>query len=253
MRGPVDAIELLGVRYARLTAVEALARAEQLYERDEPAWLAVVNAHGLNLAASDPFFREVLGRADLVLNDGKGVMLAALLRRRPFPVDLNGNFFTPLLLERAAQRGWPAFLLGADRGVAERAAAHLEARHPGLEVAGCRHGYIAPDEQEEVEAAIRDSGAGLLLVGMGNPLQERWLDRHLARTGARLGLGVGAFLDFQAGVTPRAPGWMNRVGVEWVHRLALDPGRLWRRYLLGNPVFLARVLREQARTGPGPE
>jgi exopolysaccharide biosynthesis WecB/TagA/CpsF family protein len=245
--GPADTIEILGVRYAQLTAAGALALAETLYERDDPAWMAVENVHGLNIAASDPSFLAVLDRADVVLNDGKGVMLAALLRGRPFPVDLNGNFFTPLLVEKAAQRAWPVYFLGAARGVAGHAAERLRRRHPELVVAGCRHGYIAASEDEEVVSDIRESGAGLLLVGMGNPLQERWLDRHMAATGARLGVGVGAFFDFQAGVVPRAPAWMNRVGIEWLHRLAFEPGRLWRRYLVGNPLFLYRVLKEQAR------
>jgi exopolysaccharide biosynthesis WecB/TagA/CpsF family protein len=151
------------------------------------------------------------------------------------------------LLERAALRGWPTYFLGAGEGVAERAAELLQRRWPKLVIVGTRHGYVAPGESGEVCAAIRAAGTGLLLVGMGNPLQERWLDAHLAGTGARLGVGVGAFFDFQAGVVPRAPVWMNRLGIEWVHRLAQEPGRLWRRYLLGNPAFLYRVVRERAR------
>jgi exopolysaccharide biosynthesis WecB/TagA/CpsF family protein len=253
---PLATIDILGVRYARLTPDEALDEAEVLYDRDRPAWLAVENVHGLNISWTDPSFREVLSRADLVLNDGKGVMLAALLHGRPFPRDLNGNFFTPLLLERAAARGWPSYFLGADPGVAELAAERLRERLPGLRIVGCRHGYISPAQADVVLADIRASGAGLLLVGMGNPLQERWLDEHIARTGARLGVVVGAFFDFQAGKVQRAPVWMNRAGIEWVHRLAGEPGRLWRRYLVGNPAFMYRVVRERLgelrRRGPAP-
>jgi exopolysaccharide biosynthesis WecB/TagA/CpsF family protein len=247
VEGRISSVEILGVNYARLHPNEALDHAEMLYQLDEPAWLAVENVHGLNIAWSDPSFRAVLERAALVLNDGKGVMLAALLQGRRFPADLNGNYFTPLLLERAAERRWPVYFLGADPGVAETAATVLRRRHPALEVVGCRHGFIAPGEEEEVVAAVRQSGAGLLLVGMGNPLQERWLDRNMARTGARLGMGVGAFFDFQAGKVPRAPRWMNRAGIEWVHRLGQEPGRLWRRYLVGNPLFLWRVAVERLR------
>jgi exopolysaccharide biosynthesis WecB/TagA/CpsF family protein len=243
----VPEIEILGVRYARLAPADALERAEKLYERDEPAWVAVENVHGLNIAWSDPSFRAVLARADLVLNDGKGVMLAAMLQSRPFPADLNGNLFTPLLLQRAAERRWPVYFLGADPGVAEAAAEVLRGRLPALEVAGCRHGFISPGEEDDVVATVQRSGAGLLLVGMGNPLQERWLDANIARTGARLGLGVGAFFDFQSGKVARAPAWMNRAGIEWLHRLGQEPGRLWRRYLVGNPLFLWRVAGERVR------
>jgi exopolysaccharide biosynthesis WecB/TagA/CpsF family protein len=100
-----------------------------------------------------------------------------------------------------------------------------------------------------VVGEIRRAGPGLLYVGLGNPLQERWLAAHLPSTGARLGVGVGAFLDFQAGEMKRAPGWMNRAGVEWVHRLALEPQRMWRRYVYGNPRFIYRVLRQRAAGG----
>lgn len=240
-------IEVLGVPIACLTPEAALAEIERLYDSEHPAFVAHVNAHTLNLATEDPGFHEVLRRADLVLNDGKGVMLAARLRGTRFPADLNGNFFSPLVLGRAAERGWPVFFFGASPGVAKRAAERLKERLPGLEVAGVRDGFFAPGGEGEVAREIREAGAGLLLVGLGNPLQERWIHRHLEQTGARVGVGVGAFFDFQAGVVPRAPGLLNRLGLEWVYRLTREPRRMWRRYLVGNPLFLARVARAGRR------
>lgn len=237
-------VDVLGVPFARLTPEETVVEVERLYERDEPAWIAIENAHALNLASTDPAHREVLRRADLVLNDGKGVMLGAWLLGESFPADLNGNFTSPLLLATAEDRGWSVFLLGAAPGVIERAAERLEEKYPNLTIAGVHHGFIRGREGE-VAAQIRASGAGLLMVGMGMPLQEHWLDRHLRDTGVRLASTAGAFFDFQAGEISRAPVWMNRVGLEWVHRLAMEPRRMWRRYLMGNPVFIGRVLKQR--------
>ena len=207
--------------------------------------LAYVNAHTLNLATTDPSYAEVLKKASLVLNDGKGVLLAGVILGRRFPADLNGNLFTPLLVEYAAASGWSIYILGARPGVAERVANVLKDKHPGLAIAGTMHGHFSPAEEDDVVQKIKETNPGLLLVGMGNPLQERFLARRLSDTGARVGLGVGAYLNFQVGEISRAPGWMNRIGIEWVHRLLKEPRRMWRRYLLGNPLFVWRVIRSR--------
>lgn len=235
-------IEILGIPIACLDVGEAVSVIERLVT-GPPAVVAHVNAHTLNLAYSNPRYAEVLRRADLVLNDGKGVMLAARINGQRFPADLNGNRLTPLLLRRAAEHGWRVFFLGARPGVARQAAEKLQDRIEGLNVVGTRDGFFK-DEDEVIED-IRSSQAQLVLVGMGNPLQEQFLDRCLARTGAGIGIGVGAFFDFTVGRTPRAPGWMSRAGIEWVHRLAQEPRRLWRRYIIGNPQFLFRTLNER--------
>jgi exopolysaccharide biosynthesis WecB/TagA/CpsF family protein len=242
-------LEILGVPFARVAPEQALDHVEALYQRAAPAFVAYANVHTVNLAVADRGYLDVLRRAGLVLNDGKGVMVAARLYGKPFPADLNGNFFTPLLLRRAAARGWPVFFFGARPGVARRVADRLEREIEGLAVTGVRDGY--PGDAGEAIAEVRSSGAEVLLAGLGNPRQEHWLDRHLAATGARLGVGVGAFFDFQAGELKRAPGWMNSAGLEWVHRLSREPGRMWRRYLIGNPLFLARTARERLSSRPG--
>jgi exopolysaccharide biosynthesis WecB/TagA/CpsF family protein len=247
---------VLGVRIAGGMPGDALDDLVAAARERPPVSLAFANAHVLKLAARDDEYRSQLGRFDFVLNDGVGVSMAARLQGRRFPANLNGSDFTPQLLRRCAANGWPVYLLGGLPGVAEQAAAKLKSVTPGLQVAGTRHGYFEPGEEPAVAAAVRASGAQVVLVGLGNPDQEAWLDRHLPATGARLGVGVGAFLDFAAGRVRRAPAWVNAAGLEWVYRLLREPGRLWRRYLLGNPEFLARVAwervfrRGEPRTGP---
>jgi exopolysaccharide biosynthesis WecB/TagA/CpsF family protein len=241
----LKSIRLLDVPVAMISPEEALAEIERLYLEDIPATVAYVNAHTLNLATSDIEYRRVLQEADLVLNDGAGVAMAARLQGRRFPANLNGSDFNPRIVRLASERGWPVFFLGGRPGVARSAAERLQGRFNRLNVAGYRDGYF--EDESAVVDEIKRSGAGLLMVALGNPKQELFLARHLSATGARLGVGVGAFFDFTAGAVPRAPQWMNRAGIEWIYRLAQEPGRMWRRYLIGNPVFLARSIREAVR------
>jgi len=253
VRAEVPSVTVLGVRVARLTAQQALDEIERLHAAG-PALVAFANAHSLNLAVDDPGYAELLNGAELMLNDGSGLAIAARWRGAPFPENLNGTDFTPRVLELAARRGWRVHLLGGRPGVAERAAALLTSRIDGLDVVGTGDGYFDRDDPAAVGAVvegIRALDVDVLLVAMGNPLQERWLAEHLTSTGAAIGVAVGAFFDFTAGDVRRAPAWMRRVGVEWVWRLGLEPGRMWRRYVLGNPRFLLRVAREQLRR-PGP-
>ncbi len=236
-------IEVLGLPVANLDAAAALELIDRIYNEQPGSLIAYANAHTINVAYADPAYREVLLRAGVVLNDGSGIALAARISGDRFSANLNGSDFNPRILELAAERGWPVYFLGGRPGVAATAAARLKARYPNLQVAGSRHGYWRLEETVQVIEAIRDSGATVVMAALGNPLQEKWLDKHLGSTGARIGVGVGAFLDFVAGEVPRAPAWMNRWGIEWVFRLVQEPGRLWKRYVLGNPLFLARVLR----------
>jgi exopolysaccharide biosynthesis WecB/TagA/CpsF family protein len=245
------AVDILGVPYRPLTTQQAIDSVVMLYERDVPAFVAHANAHTINLATDDPSYREVLQRADLVLNDGKGVMIGARILGKKLPADLNGNHFSPLVLQEAAKRGWKVFFFGAKPGVADRAAEQLSKRFPDLEIVGVRNGYIPEDQMQELVAHIATSGATLLFVGLGNPAQEKWIARHLWPSEVRLAVGVGAFFDFQAGEIERAPKWMNRMGLEWVFRLLKEPKRMWKRYIYGNPRFLWNVLKQRFR-GPKP-
>ena len=244
---------MLGVDVAVTNGDDALARVARVFHQPLPAAVNYANAHTLNLAYDSSAYRAALNRSALVLNDGIGLHLAARMRGVRFPENLNGSDFTIRILELAAAHGYRTFLLGAAPGVAEVAAVRLVEQVAGLRVVGVEDGY--GNDPEATCARIRRSGADLVLVGMGNPLQELWLDRHLAGTGARVGVGVGAFLDFRAGVVKRAPSVLNDLGIEWLFRLAQEPRRLWARYLVGNPVFLRRTALEalrRRRSSPAP-
>ena len=244
----LDSIDLLDVKITSATADDVLAHIDRrMGPAADPLFVAFANANTLNLASATPQYRSALSRADLVLNDGIGVALGARMLNRRFPENLNGTDFLPRLLELAANRGWRVFLLGGQMGTAEAASDRLRARIPKLEVVGVHHGYLTPASNQEVVSTIRASGAQVVLVGMGNPAQENWLASNLEASGARLGVGVGAYLDFAAGRVPRAPAWMRRARMEWVFRLLIEPRRLWQRYLVGNPLFLVRSARHARR------
>ena len=167
------------------------------------------------------------------------------MRGLNFPDDLNGSDFTLRVLALAAKRDWGVFLYGGEGDVAQRAAEALHQRVPGVRIVGVQDGFSG--ERDAVARRVRDSGADVVIVALGNPLQELWLNEWLPETGCRLGVGVGAFLDFVSGRVPRAPAWMHAIGLEWVYRLYREPRRLARRYVLGNPLFLYRAWRMRAQ------
>ncbi|MEC8653511.1 MAG: WecB/TagA/CpsF family glycosyltransferase [Planctomycetota bacterium] len=204
------------------------------------------NADCMNVAARRPDYLAALRDPKArVYADGVGMRIAGWISRRPVIANVNGTDMFPALCERAAARGLRLYLLGAAPGVAQRAADRMTARFPALKVVGARDGFFDHERCDHVIDAVNDSGAELLLVAFGAPLQELFLRRHADRLQPPARLGVGGLFDFFSGDKPRAPRWLRAASLEWVWRLAVEPRRLWRRYLVGSPLFLARVLRWQ--------
>ncbi|PPB80703.1 exopolysaccharide biosynthesis WecB/TagA/CpsF family protein [Albidovulum inexpectatum] len=201
-----------------------------------------LNAHCANVAARDPLYASALRRADHILPDGIGIELAARLRGNRLTANLNGTDFIPALLREAARRGLSVFLFGARPGTAERAADRLIRDIPGLRVLGTMDGYDDAQDEEAAIARINASGADILLVAMGVPQQELWIDRNAERLNTRLNLGVGALFDFLAGNVRRAPAIVRKARMEWAWRLAVEPRRMAGRYLIGNFTFMARAI-----------
>jgi exopolysaccharide biosynthesis WecB/TagA/CpsF family protein len=208
------------------------------------------NAHTLNVASRDRDFRHVLHSADLVLNDGIGLSVYARMAGTAFEDNMNGTDLLPSIFAAAAERDKPltVFLFGAKPGHAEKAARTIERRFPTTKVVGVQSGY----DHAGVVEAIRQASPDLLLVGMGNPLQEKWITAHQAELNAGVVFGIGALIDFLSGEIVRAPRVVRALRVEWVFRMAQEPRRLASRYLKGNPLFLARSyahIRKAKRSG----
>jgi len=239
-----EKIDFFGVSVHNTSMNEALDWAISRVQRGEKSQLAFVNPDCLNIACENDEYRNVLKRADRILPDGIGVHLGCRILGTRLVSNLNGTDLFPRLCERAATNKIGIFLLGAKPGIAAQAATEIGRKYPELQIAGTMHGYFPEDQTGEVIEKINASGAGIVFVAMGAPQQELWLARYSDQLTAPLGIGVGGLFDFYSGNIQRAPIWVRELGMEWVWRLFMEPRRMWRRYVVGNPLFLLRVWRQ---------
>lgn len=209
-----------------------------------PQQLAFVNPDCLNIAWRDTEYRGALIEADRVLPDGIGIHIGCRMQGVALRENVNGTDLFPLLCAAAAEQGRSLFLLGARPGVADAVAENMQKRYPQLRIAGTRDGYFDTADEPAVIAAVNASGADILLVAFGAPRQDLWLLQYRDALAPPVRIGVGGLFDFYSGRIPRAPMWMREIGLEWAFRLLQEPGRMWRRYVIGNPLFLYRVWRQ---------
>lgn len=242
-----DSFRLFGVPIVNTTMSEAIDWIVR-HARDRHSHLAAfVNPDCLNIAYTHPEYHAMLNGAACVWPDGIGINMGCRMLGLALRENVNGTDMFPRLCERAAQEKLSIYLLGARPNIARMAAENLCARFPELKIAGTRDGYFSPESEPEVIAAINQSGADILLTAFGAPRQELWLARHQGELRPRVIMGVGGLFDFYSGNIPRAPIWMRELGLEWTWRLMQEPGRMWRRYLIGNPLFLYRIYRQKLK------
>jgi N-acetylglucosaminyldiphosphoundecaprenol N-acetyl-beta-D-mannosaminyltransferase len=243
-----EKIQILGVGVDNYPLVDLLARMDEILQRRQRAVIVYVNAHALNLAYKDSRFQHFLNSAEIVFCDGFGIRLAARLLGYPAPPRYTSPDWISLLAEGCAQHGYGMYFIGARSGVAEKAAATLCKAYPGLNICGVHHGFFdkSPNsiENAQVVAEINRLAPDILVIGLGMPTQEYWIEENWPELKVNIALPVGAMFDYLSGETQRAPHWMTDHGLEWLGRLVIEPRRLWRRYLVGNPRFISLVLRE---------
>ena len=200
------------------------------------------NAHTAEVALRNPAYARALGGMTL-FNDGVGVEIAArVLEGRGFPANLNGTDFLPVVFGRL-ERPTRVYLLGATEGVAAEAGAKFAAVFPNVDIVGARDGYFPAGEEAGIVAEVAAARPDMLLVALGNPRQEMFINRNFDAFGVRVAFGVGALFDFTAGRARRAPEWARAARVEWLYRLAQEPARLLRRYTVETGRFLLAVLK----------
>ncbi|MGH1426525.1 MAG: WecB/TagA/CpsF family glycosyltransferase [Arenicella sp.] len=207
-----------------------------------------VNADCLNQAYTNQTYLNILNQSDRVFADGSGVKLACKIKKLPTPENINGTDLFPALCDAASEvtdKQLSIFLLGGKQGITSRMIKRVSKQYPHIHFVGEHHGYFNSNETSKIINRINSSGANLLLVGLGAPLQETWIKQHREQLKPNVCMGVGGLFDYYSGSIPRAPHWLRQAGFEWVWRLMQEPTRLAKRYLIGNFLFTARVIREK--------
>ncbi len=254
--GPVGRLaraDIFGVQISALTVADLHQIIAAAVETNTRALLPNVNAHALNLAYETPWLRDFFNQSTAVFPDGSGALFAARVQGGRFQERVTYADWMWDLARFCAERGFSLYFLGGRDGVAAEAADTLRGRFPDLRVAGTHEGYFDKSSQSPENAAvlaeINRLQPDVLIVGFGMPLQERWLKDNWGRLDVRVGLTGGAVFDYMSGRLRRPPRFLADHGLEWFGRLLIEPGRLWRRYLLGIPQFTWRVVLQRLRHG----
>ncbi len=226
-------ISVLGVGFDNITMDQAVAEGVRLMDTAGAHYAVTPNPEIVEVCREDPEALEAVNGADLVLADGIGIIYGAKMLGTPLKGRVTGIGFAQNLMGRMAENGKSLYLLGARPGVAEKAAERLRSQYPGLRIAGTHDGYF--QEDAPVTEAIRESGADVVFVCLGAPKQEKWMKKNGGATGARLLVGLDVF----SGEVQRAPEVFQKLGLEWLHRLAKNPSRIGRMMKL--PLFLVHA------------
>lgn len=244
---PIPSVELMGVRISDISVNYLVEEIVQTVLRGHKSIIANVNIHAMNLAHQFPWFREFLNTANIVFCDGYGVMLGARLMGSNIHHRFTPPDWIPLLCQECIQHEFSLYLLGSRPGVAQKAADQLRESNPSLHITGTHHGYFDKTPGSSGNQMVLDKinavKPNILFVGFGMPLQEKWIMDNFKNIDINVVIPVGAALDYLSGQKPRAPRWMTDYGFEWIGRLIVEPSRLWKRYIVGNPLFFLRIVK----------
>jgi N-acetylglucosaminyldiphosphoundecaprenol N-acetyl-beta-D-mannosaminyltransferase len=243
-----ETVTMFGMPFSNVDFDDVCALVAERVRSREPGFIVTPNVDHVCLCQRDAEFRSIYDDAFLSLADGMPIIWASKLARKPLRAKVSGSDLVDVLCASAAREGFSVFLLGGAPGVGDRAADRLRERYAGLRIAGAYSPPLGFDTDEslnaETVAVVREAKPDIGFVALGAPRQERWIHRHQQACGVPVMAGIGAGIDFAAGNKRRAPVWMQRSGTEWLYRLAQEPGRLWKRYLVDDAVFFPLVVRE---------
>ncbi|MFA6848848.1 MAG: WecB/TagA/CpsF family glycosyltransferase [Selenomonadaceae bacterium] len=232
-------IDILGTKVSSLTMEEAVETVERYMDKNAGAFIATANAEMIMMATRDSELRTILNEADLVVPDGAGTVWAAHYLGEAMPERVAGYDLVQRLLSNAPKKGRSIFFFGSAPGIAKKAKEKAEKMYPGIQIVGIRNGYFNEKDEPQLIAEIQAAHPDLLLVALGVPKQEKWLEKHKKALGVSVAIGVGGTLDVMAGAMKRAPLWMQRAKLEWLFRGILQPKRAWR--LMSLPHFVFKV------------
>ncbi len=237
-----SSINLLGVNFLNIDMAKAIDIIDKSVSKKQKSSFFFMNPDCFNKIFKDDAYLKVLNSADYIFPDGIGITIACKMIKKPLKENINGTDMFPHLCELAKKKDYSIYLLGAEPGIAEIVKENTQKEYPGIRIVGFRDGYFDRElETHQVISCINQLQPDILLVAFGAPAQEKWISRHKAEIKSYALLGVGGLFDFYSGKNKRAPTWMREIGLEWIYRIMQEPGRMWKRYLFGNPLFLYRV------------
>ena len=244
-----DKVNILGIDIDKVDMFNTLKRIEGFIAQGGPHQIITLNVDFVVIASKDLEFKNIIKAADLVVPDGVPLLWSAKFLGTPLLERVNGTDLVYACCKLAAQKGYTVYLLGAAPGVGIAAAEKLAAIYPRLKIAGVYsppYGEFTQIEKEKIVHQIISVQPQILFVAFGNPKQERWIKENMNKINVPVCIGVGASFDFISGKLKRAPRWMQKIGLEWLHRLFQEPRRLWKRYLIGSFIFIQNILREKS-------
>jgi N-acetylglucosaminyldiphosphoundecaprenol N-acetyl-beta-D-mannosaminyltransferase len=246
---------ILGVGVSAINMAQALQTIDAWIQRREQHYVCVTGVHGIMESQRDAQLKQIHNEAGLVTPDGMPLVWLSRLKGFSWVERVYGPDLMFAVFQQSLVKGYRHYFYGGDKGVAEVLVARLKTQFPGLQVAGNWSPPFRPltrDEDEDSIQVINRSEPDIVWIGLSTPKQEYWMHEHLGRISAPVMIGVGAAFDFRAGVKKQAPRWMQRSGLEWSFRLLNEPRRLWRRYLINNPLFVWMILLEALSKKPIP-
>lgn len=238
-------IEMMNFFVDNLNAKETIDRIDSFIQKRELVQHVVINAGKAVLMQSDKRLTNIINQCKLINADGQAIIWASKVLNKPLKERVAGIDLMYDVIELAAQKGYRIYFFGAKEEVVKKVVGIYKEKYPALQVAGYRNGYFSDEQNEEIVSQIRDSKADILFVAFSSPKKEYWLSKYHKIMNVPFVMGVGGSFDVVAGVTKRAPKWMQDVGLEWFYRFLQEPRRMWKRYLVGNSKFVYYLMKER--------
>jgi exopolysaccharide biosynthesis WecB/TagA/CpsF family protein len=237
-------VKIFDISFDNLKIKDILELIQVSIENNIKRRIYFINADCLNKTFENKEYKDILNNKDLLLADGSGVNMACNILKTPLIENLNGTDMLPLICNLSCSKKYKIFLLGAKEGVANKMKEKLELKYPNIQIVGTQHGFL-DDESSCIKVLnkINKLQTDILFVAMGAPFQEIFIEKYKNVISAKITLGVGGLFDFYSTNTNRAPLYIRELGFEWIYRMIQEPKRMWKRYILGNPLFLYRVFK----------
>ena len=250
-------VPILNTYIDALTMEETISEVEKIIARGVPTQHVVINANKVNLMNEDPELKRIVNECPLINADGISILWAAKVLGLPIKERVTGIDLFLNLVKVASEKGYKIYLFGAKEEVVRKVKKVFEEEYPTLQIVGYRNGYFTEEDEPEIVKNMAESGADMMFVAFSSPKKEYWINKYIDQLNIPFVMGVGGSFDVVAGVTERAPKWVQIRGFEWLYRLVQEPRRMWRRYVIGNAKFIgytvkAKIEQEKDETGIAP-